>query len=117
MKKTVLNLSNGVIEVEDIDAVDLSEMQKKPPMHEQITAIRKQVQAHLDNKAQEYGYDSILSASSYAATDNVFQAEGKAFLSWRSACWAHCESLLTSMDVNGIPTAQDIVAGLPEFTK
>lgn len=49
----------------------------------------QQVQAHLDAKAQTRGYDNIVSACSYAAVPNTFQAESIAFINWRSAVWAY----------------------------
>lgn len=46
-------------------------------------------QLYLDAQAQLWGYDSILSASSYAAYPNEFWEEGTQFLIWRSDVWAY----------------------------
>lgn len=78
----------------------------------QATAI---VQTVLDDAAKARGYDGIVSACSYAAAPNLFQAESIAFLSWRAACWSHCYALMADV-VSGsvpMPSADEFVAGLP----
>ncbi|AQW87902.1 hypothetical protein CPIN18021_1103 [Campylobacter pinnipediorum subsp. caledonicus] len=52
-----------------------------------INEFKEKVQKHLDKKAQEHGYDNILSASSYAGYENDFQEEGKAFGVWKAKVW------------------------------
>lgn len=76
-----------------------------------IAALRHAVQNLLDEKAQEHGYDSILSATSYAAGPNKYQEEGIAFLSWRGACWEYCENLLAQG--GELPSEDVLLAGLP----
>ena len=86
------------------------------PSDDQIAAtLTRVVQLHLDGAAQARGYDNILSACSYAAVENAFQAEGAAFLAWRAACWVHCQSVLTDCQegLRPIPAAADLVAELP----
>lgn len=79
--------------------------------HSFISAI----QNLLDRKAQENGYDSILSACSYAGYDNPFRAEGEAYGIWRANCWAYCyEQLALILDSKRvIPTVEDFVLELP----
>ena len=49
-------------------------------------AAAQAVQNMLDSAAKAKGYDSILSACSYAAYPNPFQAEGQEFVAWRAWC-------------------------------
>lgn len=80
----------------------------------QLTAA---VQAHMDTKAREKGYDGILSAVSYAddATVPQFQKEGKAYRSWRGAVWQYCYAQVAAV-LSGereAPTAEQLIAELP----
>lgn len=75
------------------------------------------VQNHLDEYAQNKGYDSILSACSYAAEVNQFQAESKQFIAWRSAVWAYCYQVLQDVQGNQrqAPSIKELIAELPVF--
>lgn len=48
------------------------------------------VQDWLDGAAVARGYDDIVSACSYAAAPNPFQAESLAFITLRGNVWAYC---------------------------
>ena len=61
------------------------------------------VQNMLDNAAKAKGYDSILSACSYAAYPNPFQAEGQEFVAWRGAVWAKCYEILAEVEAGTRP--------------
>lgn len=76
------------------------------------------VQAMLDDKARGHHYDDIVSACSYAAAPNPFQAEGIAFVSWRGACWALCYSLMAEVQAGTRPqpTIPQLVAAMPVFS-
>ena len=76
-------------------------------------------QLHLDAKAREKGYDNIVSACSYAAVPNIFQAEGIAFINWRSDVWAHCYQALADVQAQArpIPTEAELLAELPAFVE
>lgn len=80
-----------------------------------IAAYTRAVQADMDAAARAKGYDSILSACSYASVANPFQAEGVAFLEWRSACWAACYGILAAVQAGErpAPTAVELLAELP----
>jgi len=84
-----------------------------PPVTPQ--SLVQAVQNHLDEQAQAKGYDSILSACSYAAAPNVFQAEGQSFLNWRAACWSYCYQVQADVvaGLRPMPTESEIIAGLP----
>lgn len=80
------------------------------------------VQERLESAAKAEGYDSILSACSYAAYANTYQIEGQAFLSWRAACWDKCYAILAAAQqgqkynaswANVIPTEAELLAELP----
>ena len=76
------------------------------------------VQAFMDAKAQEYGYDHILSATSYVtSTFPKFKAEGIAFAKWRDDVWLYCYSVLAEWEAgtSKITTEDELIASLPEF--
>lgn len=81
----------------------------------QQTALTQAVQDFMDAAAQAKGYDSILSACSYAGAPNPFQAEGQSFLAWRAACWAYCYQVQAAVaaGTQTMPTAAQLIAGLP----
>lgn len=70
------------------------------------------VQAHLDETAQGYGYDSIHTAVSYADSPEVpaWMEEGRRFRRWRSRCWAHVFALMAE---GATGTPEELVATLP----
>lgn len=74
------------------------------------------VQAYMDKKAQERGYDNIHTACSYAnSTDVVFKAEGTACLAWRDSVWRKCYNILDEVKAGkrAIPTLEEVIAELP----
>lgn len=82
----------------------------------QIAAYTVAVQAHLDSAAQAKGYDSILSAVTYAtSTVPRFREEGNAAMHWRDAVWDSCYRTLTSVENGGraAPTVEELIAELP----
>ncbi|AQW81365.1 hypothetical protein CPIN17260_1076 [Campylobacter pinnipediorum subsp. pinnipediorum] len=82
-----------------------------------IQEFKDRVQAHLDEKAQEYGYDNIVSACSYAGYENEFKEEGEAFGRWRAKVWKMGYELLAtlgSVDLNKI-NLDEVIKDLPEF--
>jgi hypothetical protein len=77
------------------------------------------VQAFMDAKAHEYGYDHVLSASSYVtSTFPKFKAEGIAFAKWRDDVWLYCYAVLAEWEAGTslITTEDELIASLPEFT-
>lgn len=76
------------------------------------------LQRMLDAKAQEYGYDHILSAVSYADDAcQKFAAEGAAFKTWRSLVWQYAHTTVNQVKDHTIslPTLQEFVDGAPDF--
>ncbi len=84
---------------------------------ELIKRYEQAVQAHLDQEAQINGYDNIMSACSYAAVPNAFQAESQAFIEWRSNCWTTCHAVMADAEAGNIavPTESELIAMLPVF--
>jgi hypothetical protein len=84
------------------------------------TFIRGKVNAAqrwMDARAQQDGYDGILSACTYAAPpDNPFAAEGNAYLLWRSSVWATCYTALAAHQPGDpLPSDDEFVAILPAY--
>jgi len=89
----------------------------KRALSEKDSAIAR-VQAFMDSKAQKFGYDNILSASSYAtSTFPTFKAEGIAFAKWRDDVWLHCFNVLAEWEAgtSKITTEDELIASLPVF--
>ena len=76
------------------------------------------IQSTLDKKAQERGYDSILSLCTYAtSTAAKFSDEGQAGVSWRDEVWAKGYSILADVEsgARAIPTEAELLSELPNF--
>jgi len=80
-----------------------------------ISAYTKAVQEHMETEAVKAGYDNLLSACSYAAVPNSFQAESISFTTWRSACWDMCHLILNQVNsgVLAAPTVSELIQMLP----
>ncbi len=75
------------------------------------------IQAHLDAKARERQYDSILTAITYRDDPNEqFAAEAEALFAWRSAVWTAAATMLAAFEPGSAPSpADDVIAALPTF--
>lgn len=74
------------------------------------------IQKHLDEFAKTRGYDSIISACTYAdSTIPAFKAEGVYAVSARDATWVTgCEILNAVNDgTRAAPTVEELIAELP----
>lgn len=82
---------------------------------EECTAIADTL---LKKEAVALGYDSIMSACSYAtSTVPKFAAEGQAFVAWRDAMWSEVYSLSAGYENTGVyDTTEEFMAKLPVFT-
>jgi hypothetical protein len=76
------------------------------------------IQEYLDSKAQQYGYDNIISAVSYSDDMNpTFKAQGLAFKAWRSAVWAYFIQVNTNV-ASGFcqqPSVTELLNNLPQL--
>ncbi|MGP3698793.1 hypothetical protein [Rhodobacter sp. NSM] len=88
-----------------------------PGPEEILAGVARAVRAHLDAAARALRYDSIASAVSYADEPAVpqYQAEGRAFRSWRSLVWERCYELLAEVEAGtrAPMTAEAVIAELP----
>lgn len=74
------------------------------------------IQNRLDDYCVGHGYDSILSAVSYAgSTHPVFGPQGVAARDWRDACWAKGIEILSAVEAGTMvcPTEDGLIELLP----
>lgn len=82
-----------------------------------INFFNKSVQNLLDDKAKSMGYDSIITAISYADEPSVpkFQKEGLAFRKWRSLVWDKANTIMKAKKFPGKYTLEQFLSELPVF--
>jgi len=92
-----------------LTAAELLEQTKQ-----ELTSV---IEIYLDDAAITKGYDDIVSACSYAATPNTFQAESISFIEWRASVWDVAIVLLNGVLDGTIatPTEEELVALLPDY--
>lgn len=73
------------------------------------------IQKFMDEQAQAAGYDDLISACSYAAAANPYQAESQGFLVWRGAVWDYAFTELQKVQTGTRtqPTIAEFIAELP----
>lgn len=78
----------------------------------QRTTIAVKIQKILDSKAQEFGYDSIMSAISYLGDpiNITFANEATAFKEWRSRVWTYAIE-----NQNSETPLAELMANIPKF--
>jgi len=87
----------------------------------QITAqaidINNAIQNHLDTKAQEFRYDNMMSARSYAGYTNPYQEEAQALATWCADCWATAGTIQADIEAGNrtMPTTDEVLAELPVY--
>lgn len=90
-----------------------------PTIDDLIEINTQAIQLHLDSFARSKGYGNIVSACSYASQPNGahFQAEGAAFLAWRSAVWAKAYDVVGKVKSGKLPmpTVDESIASMPVF--
>ena len=76
-----------------------------------IVGYETAAQAKLDLVAQSWGYDSLITAASYANSTNAqFKAEAEALIAWRDSYWTEAYTV----EAGTLPaTAEAFVALLP----
>lgn len=88
-----------------------------PTFQQQVDANVAAIQAEMDRQAKGKGYDDIVSACSYAVqpAGSPFQAEGAAFLAWRSQVWTQAYAKLAQVQAGTapMPTPEQAVADMP----
>lgn len=94
------------------------ELRDNPTPAEIQAELTKAVQAYMDAKVQERGYDGILSACSYVNTGiERFDNEGAACRAWRSDVWDKCYAMLAEVQVGtrAVPTVEELISELPKL--
>jgi hypothetical protein len=82
-----------------------------------LQAMESAVQEYIDSQAKNRGYDSIVSACSYAGYTNEFQTEAVSLGVWRSAAWTKAYQVQADVEAGTIPmpTVDELIAMLPIF--
>jgi hypothetical protein len=93
----------------------------KSPEQIQALMLAKYEQAldeHLDKAAQEDRWSNRFTFVARAGYPNMWQQKAIAFGTWMDTCNAHAYQMLQDVIAGTIqmPTIEDFIAGLPEFT-
>ena len=82
-----------------------------------LQAMESAIQEYIDSQAKNRGYDSIVSACSYAGYTNEFQTEAVSLGVWRSAVWTKAYQVQADVEAGTIPmpTVDELIAMLPIF--
>lgn len=98
---------------------EFNDLVNPPPTDgEKVAVYRAAVGRHIDKQAQAFGFDSIVTAVTYAdePADPLNQSYGQALRAWRSKCWEKCREVLATWQGGGAePTVEDLIASLPAF--
>ena len=87
-----------------------------PPLT--IEIIENGIDNYINSVAKSRGYDSIVSACSYAGYPNAFQVEGIALGTWRSSVWEESYAIMVKIQAGEIEmpkTIEEGIAMLPKF--
>lgn len=126
--KNLLN-TKEILEPDIVDSIgslnkvvskwDLNEWNEIQLRNKEVKAkmVEKAVQDLLDSKAKSKGYDSIISACSYATSKGTFGAEGQSFVDWRDAVWTKVFTIQSEVTTGTIkePTLEELIFNLPKF--
>lgn len=80
--------------------------------------FKRLAQNILDSKAKSKGYESIVSACSYAGFDNEFREEGEKFGHWRAKLWSWGYKLLADIKSGAVEmpeTLEELLSAMPKF--
>lgn len=92
-----------------------------PTEAELVAGYEAEVEKFLQAGAASMGFDSIITAVSYAEEPAVplFQQQGQALRAWRSLTWAKCREVLASVKAGDrpAPTYEQLLAELPELNQ
>jgi len=86
-------------------------------LKEKQKALNNAIQTHLDEKAQEFRYDNMISARSYAGFVNPYKAEAQKLAVWASNCWFKFGEINNDVQSGKreIPTVDVFLSELPLF--
>lgn len=108
----------GTQEIRDATPEEDSEIEARKVAVPSISEFESMVQTYMDTVARSYGYDSLISAISYASdtTSPKWQQEGISFRSWRSSVWLKCIEILDSVKAGAkSPTEKELILMLPSL--
>lgn len=89
------------------------------PKAPSIDDYRRAIQACLDAKAQERGYDGGHTIATYTGSAvELWAAEAQAFVGWRDSVWMYAFEELEKVQngVRSAPTPQEFCEELPYFS-
>lgn len=89
------------------------------PIEQQLRIYIDAIQKRLDDFARTRGYDSILSACTYAtSTNQQFAAEGQRCVELRDLTWTAGYAILADVEAGTrpIPTVEQVMAECPALT-
>ena len=67
-------------------------------------------------KANELGYESVDSISSYIVSGNEdWKSESMQFIRWKTACWEYCFRVLSELEENNNFNELDFKSGIPHY--
>lgn len=118
----ILSKHEGLVEIteqEFNDQLAINNSQPEPTAEEKVAMFRKAIGDYINSKAVEQGFDSILTAVTYAdePADTLNQSKGLALREWRSLCWEYCRGELETWQNTGLePTVEELISGLPTLT-
>lgn len=87
-----------------------------PTIEQIISVFTSRIQVRLDDFAMTRGYDSILSACSYATSlVPKFKAEGQYCVEARDATWLAASTILNDVQtgMRPVPTPEEVLAEMP----
>ena len=91
----------------------------EPPTVDEIKKVYENaVQSHLDETAQERGYDNTYTCLSYMnSTDEKWNRESNAFNAWRDSVWHKAHEILDAVMCGAIPQpmVEEVIAQLPKI--
>lgn len=111
--------TQALLQVEAGEAEILTYVEPEPTATEKVALFRKAVGDYINAQATVEGFDSIVTAVTYAdePADPVNQLKGIALREWRSFCWEYCRTELGVWQSTGVePVIEDLIASLPVLT-
>jgi hypothetical protein len=109
---TEINVTTGETITRNLTPQELAD-RSAPTQANTIEIISRQIGEILNQGAKEWGYDSIVSAVSYASSTNFqYAADSKALSDWRDAVWSWAIALFPSVVAGQDPV--DFLKNIPK---
>jgi len=102
---TEKNITTGELTTRELTQQELDQY-TPTTQADTIEIISREISSILDQGAKAWGYDSIVSATSYASSANLqYAADAKALSDWRDTVWAWAIPLFPSVVAGQDPAA------------